>query len=109
MDNFNLKRFLVENKLTENSRLEEIKAIPGNTGIKNNIIGWRWKSQQMRRDNVEEALVIIGLGPNQSRLYNSYPIEGKRVAFYDSSDPNSACEKLKKAGKLNKWFEPVYK
>ena len=33
MDNFDLKQFLVENKLTENSRLDEIKAIPGNTGI----------------------------------------------------------------------------
>jgi|LakMenE18May11ns_1017448.scaffolds.fasta_scaffold9959538_28 hypothetical protein len=35
MDNFDLKHFLVENKLTENSRLKEIKAVPGNTGIKN--------------------------------------------------------------------------
>ena len=35
MDNFNLKQFLVKNKLTENSRLGEIKAVPGNTGIKN--------------------------------------------------------------------------
>jgi replicative superfamily II helicase len=35
MDNFNLKQFLVENKLTENSRLGEIKAIPGNTGLSN--------------------------------------------------------------------------
>lgn len=34
MDNFDLKKFLVENKLTENSRLEEIKAVPGSTGIK---------------------------------------------------------------------------
>ena len=32
MDNFDLKQFLVKNKLTENSRLEEIKDIPGNTG-----------------------------------------------------------------------------
>ena len=35
MDNFNLKQFLVENKLTENSRLEEIKVTPGNTGLSN--------------------------------------------------------------------------
>jgi hypothetical protein len=34
MDNFDLKKFLVENKLTENSRLGEIKAVPGSTGIK---------------------------------------------------------------------------
>jgi|688.fasta_scaffold03317_24 hypothetical protein len=33
MDNFDLKQFLVENKLTENSRLIEIKAIPRNTVI----------------------------------------------------------------------------
>jgi hypothetical protein len=32
MDNFNLKQFLIENKLTENSRLGEIKTTPGNTG-----------------------------------------------------------------------------
>jgi hypothetical protein len=37
MDNFDLKQFLVENKLTENSRLGEIKAVPGNTGIKNTL------------------------------------------------------------------------
>ena len=35
MDNFNLKQFLVENKLTENSRLKEIKVTPGNTGLSN--------------------------------------------------------------------------
>ena len=29
MDNFNLKLFLVENKLTETSRLNEIKVVPG--------------------------------------------------------------------------------
>lgn len=33
MDNFNLKQFLIENKLTENSRLGEIKVTPGNTGL----------------------------------------------------------------------------
>ena len=32
MDNFDLKQFLVKNKLTENSRLGEIKTTPGNTG-----------------------------------------------------------------------------
>lgn len=35
MDNFDLKQFLVENKLTENSRLKEIKVTPGNTGLSN--------------------------------------------------------------------------
>ena len=33
MDNFNLKQFLVKNKLTENSKLNEIKATPKNTGL----------------------------------------------------------------------------
>jgi len=33
MDNFNLKQFLVKNKLTENSKLNEIKATPKNTGF----------------------------------------------------------------------------
>jgi hypothetical protein len=37
MDNFDLKKFLAENKLTENSCLEEIKAVPGNTGIENTL------------------------------------------------------------------------
>ena len=32
MDNFDLKQFLVENKITTNSRLGEIKAVPGSTG-----------------------------------------------------------------------------
>jgi len=36
MDKFNLTQFLIENKLTENSRLEEIKAIPGKVGPKIN-------------------------------------------------------------------------
>jgi hypothetical protein len=39
MDNFNLKQFLVENKLTENSRLDEIKATPGTTGIDSRFRG----------------------------------------------------------------------
>ena len=33
MDNFDLKQFLIENKLTENSKLNEIKATPKNTGF----------------------------------------------------------------------------
>ena len=104
-DNFDAKQWLVENKITTQSRLNEEDLDTKN----NTIVGWKWKSQQMRRDNVEEALSIIGYGKNQDRLYNSMPIEGKMVAFYDSLDPNSACERLRKAGKLDEWFEPVYK
>jgi len=33
MDSFDLKQFLVKNKLTENSKLNEIKATPKNTGL----------------------------------------------------------------------------
>jgi len=33
IDNFDLKQFLVKNKLTENSKLDEIKATPKNTGL----------------------------------------------------------------------------
>ena len=93
MDKFDLKKYLAEGRLNESET----------------ILGWRWKSPQMRRDNVEEALDIMGLGKNQDRLYNSLPREGKMVAIVDSSDPDSACEKLRKAGKLEEWFEPVYK
>jgi hypothetical protein len=46
MDNFDLKKFLVENKITPNSRLEENinEAIikPSNTGLANNST-WMWK------------------------------------------------------------------
>jgi len=63
----------------------------------------------MRIDNLEEALDILGYGKNQSSLKNHYPIEGKRVAFYNLPHPDSASEKFRKAGKLDKWFEPVYK
>ena len=107
-DNFDAKQWLVENKITTQSRLNEEETEDTNT--KNNIIvGYRWKSNQMRIDNLEEALAIIGYGKNQSSLKNQYPIEGKRVAFYNLSTPNSASEKLRKAGKLEEWFEPVYK
>jgi hypothetical protein len=38
MDNFDLKKYLVENKITPNSRLKEIKAFPGNTGMKIDLL-----------------------------------------------------------------------
>lgn len=41
MDTFDLKLFLVENKLTENSRLSEIKAVPGSVGKQYyGIVNW---------------------------------------------------------------------
>jgi len=97
MKDFDLRKYLAENKLLKEEDINNI------------ILGWKWKSPQMRRDNVEEALDIMGFGKNQDRLYNSLPREGKMVAIVDSSDPDSACEKLRKAGKLEEWFEPVYK
>jgi hypothetical protein len=35
MDSFDLKQFLIENKLTENSKLNEARIIPSNTGFLN--------------------------------------------------------------------------
>ena len=45
MDNFDLKQFLVKNKLTENSRLEEIKAVPKNTGMKIDLLSFIKQNQ----------------------------------------------------------------
>jgi len=45
MDSFNLKQFLVENKLTENSKLNEIKSTPKNTGVgKQKALLEKWES-----------------------------------------------------------------
>jgi hypothetical protein len=45
MDNFNLKQFLVENKITTNSRLGEIKAVPKNTGMKIDLLSFIKQNQ----------------------------------------------------------------
>jgi len=57
MDNFDLKKFLVENKLTENSRLEEIKAVPGNTGMKKDLLSFIKQNQ----DEVAEKIGAVRL------------------------------------------------
>jgi hypothetical protein len=57
MDNFDLKKFLVENKLTENSRLGEIKAIPGNTGMKKDLLSFIKQNQ----DEVAEKIGAVRL------------------------------------------------
>jgi hypothetical protein len=57
MDNFNLKQFLVENKLTENSRLDEIKAVPGNTGMKKDLLSFIKQNQ----DEVAEKIGAVRL------------------------------------------------
>jgi len=46
MDNFDLKKFLIKNKITPNSRLGEIKAVPGNTGH------WLWKPNAKALGNI---------------------------------------------------------
>jgi hypothetical protein len=47
------------------------------------LLGYKWKSQQTRKDNVDLVLDIIGLGPNQDRMYCSLATEIKdiRVVF----------------------------
>jgi hypothetical protein len=57
MDNFDLKKFLVENKITPNSRLEEIKAIPGNTGMKKDLLSFIKQNQ----DEVAEKIGAVRL------------------------------------------------
>jgi len=65
MDNFDLKKFLVENKLTENSCLEEIKAVPGNTGMKKDLLSFIKQNQDEVAKKIGavylEDIVIDGL------------------------------------------------
>ena len=68
MDNFDLKQFLVENKLTENSRLGEIKAVPGNTGIKNALDFLKTKDIKNSIKNILESIIDEGL--NDKKLFN---------------------------------------
>jgi hypothetical protein len=57
MDNFDLKQFLVENKITPNSRLKEIKAVPGNTGMKKDLLSFIKQNQ----DEVAEKIGAVHL------------------------------------------------
>ena len=57
MDNFDLKQFLVENKITPNSRLKEIKAFPGNTGMKIDLLFFIKQNQ----DEVAEKIGAVRL------------------------------------------------
>jgi hypothetical protein len=70
------------------------------------VLGFKWKTQQTRRDNTDKILDIIGFGKGQDRLYCSHPIEGKMVVFYSNSPSYILIEK---SGLLNILFEPVYK
>jgi hypothetical protein len=69
------------------------------------VLGFKWKNQQVRRDNTDKILEIIGFGKGQDRLYCSLPIEGKMVVFYSNSPSHVLIEK---SGLLNTLFEPVY-
>jgi hypothetical protein len=57
MDNFDLKKFLVKNKITPNSRLGEIKAVPGNTGMKKDLLSFIKQNQ----DEVAEKIGAVRL------------------------------------------------
>jgi hypothetical protein len=71
------------------------------------LLGYKWKSQQTRKDNVDLVLDIIGLGPNQDRMYCSLATEIKdiRVVFL----PNTPSHVLlSNGGVLDELFEPVF-
>ena len=69
------------------------------------VLGFKWKNQQIRRNNTDKILGVIGMGEGQDRLYCSLPIEGKMVVFYSNSPSHILIEK---SGLLNILFEPVY-
>jgi len=71
------------------------------------LLGYKWKSQQTRKDNVDLVLDIIGLGPNQDRMYCSLATDVKdiRVVFL----PNTPSHVLlSSSGVLDELFEPVF-
>jgi len=70
------------------------------------ILGYKWKSNQIRKDNVDRILDIIGLGKDQDRMYCSLHTEipTKKVVFF----PNTpSYDKISKIGLLEELFEPV--
>lgn len=71
------------------------------------LLGYKWKSQQTRKNNIDMVLDIIGLGPDQDRMYCSLSTEVKnvRVVFL----PNTPTYNLlSNAGVLDKLFVPVF-
>lgn len=64
MDSFNLKQFLVENKLTENSRLNEIKATPKNTGVgkqRFSLEKWENLGEDFKYDSDDDIYIYYGI------------------------------------------------
>lgn len=71
------------------------------------LLGYKWKSQQTRKNNIDNVLDIIGLGPNQDRMYCSISTEVKdiRVVFLPNTPTHNL---LNEAGVLSELFEPVF-
>jgi hypothetical protein len=71
------------------------------------LLGYKWKSQQIRKNNVDLVLDIIGLGPNQDRMYCSLATEVKdiRVVFLPNTPSHIL---LSSGGVLDELFEPVF-
>jgi hypothetical protein len=98
MDSFNLKQFLIENKLTENSKLNEIKATPKNTGfttpkqLATDLVnqvnpGWEPGTEQ-EYDNITYDTQTSKVNPKFVKYLKSLPSDTNDdysgTAFFDS-------------------------
>ena len=70
-----------------------------------NILGYNWKTQQTRRDNVERVCEVIGIQKDQDRMYCSHPVKGKYVVFHYNSPAHIS---LKNNNLLDMLFIPVF-
>ena len=71
------------------------------------LLGYKWKTPQTRKENVNNVLDIIGLGPNQDRMYCSLSTEVKGVCVvFRVNTP--AHDLLRNAGALDELFIPVF-
>ena len=92
MDNFDLKKFLIENKITPNSRLGEIKTVPGNTGIKDKgklkigdtITPEMWDKQKIETHADAEELI-----PYDEIIQDSYLIKNMQ---FDEGDAETEAD-----------------
>jgi len=71
MDFFNLKQFLVENKLTENSKLNEARINPNNTGFRN--------PKQLATDLINQYQPDWQPGDENLSITNEIPIDAREV------------------------------
>jgi len=95
MDTFDLKQFLVENKLTETSRLNEIKVVPGNVG--NRYYGvFNLEGHYGLRGNEYDGYPMYIIANSKQEmvdklnLTNVYP----KYTLFDMDDSYSGGEKL---------------